>query len=55
MWCSSLSEDLKSNTVFKLYSLFWSYEGMKVLDLGYEKSYEKFSNTPIFEIFITFL
>ena len=48
------SEDLKSNTVFKLFSLIWSYESMKVLDLGYEKSYEKFSIIPICDIFIGF-
>ena len=53
------SEDLKSNTVFKLFSLIWSCEGTKVLDLGYEKSYEKsyekFSITPICDIFSSFL
>ena len=48
------SEHLKLNTVFKLFSLIWSYEGMKVLDLGYEKSYEKFSIIPICDIFSSF-
>ena len=47
-------EDLNSNTVFKLFILVWSYEGMEVMNLGCEKSYEKFSNTLVFEVFITF-
>ena len=48
------SEEIKSNAVPKLFILVWSYEGMEVLDLGYEKSYEKFSNTPICDIFMLF-
>ena len=46
-------EGLKSNPVFKLFILIWSYGGLKMSDLGDEKSNEKFSITPIFDIFIT--
>ena len=49
-----LCEDLNSNTVFKLLILVWSNEGMNVLDLGYEKSLEKFSITPICDILSSF-
>ena len=53
-WCQLFSEEIKSNAVSKLFILVWSNEGMKVSDLGYEKSYEKFSNTPICHIFSNF-
>ena len=46
-------EGLKSNPVFKLFILIWSYGGLKRLDLGDEKHNEKFFITPIFDIFIT--
>ena len=48
------SEEIKSNAVSKFFILVWHYEGMKVLDLGYEKSYEKFFSTPICDIFSNF-
>ena len=52
--CQVLCEDLNFNTVFKLLILVWSYEGMKVLDLGYEKSWEKFSISAICDIISSF-
>ena len=52
--CQLFSKKIKSNAVFKLFILIWHYEDMKVLDLGYEKSYEKFSSTPICDIFSNF-
>ena len=48
-------KEIKSNAVCKLFILVWHYEGMKVLDLGYENSYENFSITPICHIFSNFL
>ena len=48
--CHVFFEDLNSNTVFKLFILIWSYEGMKVMNLGYWKSYEYFTITPICHI-----
>ena len=47
-------EELNSNTDLKLFILVWSDEGMEGMNLAYEKSYEKFSTTQIFEIFIIF-
>ena len=47
-------KEIKSNAVSKLFILVWHYEGMKVLDLGYENSYEYFSITPICHIFSSF-
>ena len=47
-------KEIKSNAVSKLFILVWRYEGMKVLDLGYENSYENFSITPICHIFSNF-
>ena len=47
-------EDLNLNTVFKLFILVSSYEGMKVMDLGFGKSFGKLSITLIFDIFLTF-
>ena len=47
-------KEIKSKLVSKLFILVWSYEGMKVLDLGYENSYENFSITPICHIFSNF-
>ena len=41
--CQVFSEDLNSNTVSKLLILVWSYEGMKVMNFSYWKSYEYFS------------
>ena len=49
-----LCKEIKSNAVSKLFILVWSYEGMKVLDLIYENSYENFSITPICHIFSNF-
>ena len=39
--------------VSKLFILVWSYEGMKVMNLGYDESSGKFSITLICHIFIT--
>ena len=50
------SEDLKSNTVFRLFILVWSYEGMKVLDLGYEELWKVLQYSDIWDfhhLFIT--
>ena len=47
-------KEIKSNAVYKFFILVWHYEGMKVLDLGYENSYENFSITPICHIFSNF-
>ena len=47
-------KEIKSNAVSKLFIPVWCYEGMKVLDLGYENSYENFSITPICHIFSNF-
>ena len=46
------SEDLNSNSVFKLFILIWSYEGMKVMNLGFVKSNGKLSITLKFDVFI---
>ena len=43
-WASGFQvfcKEIKSNAVSKLFILVWCHEGMKVLDLGYENSYEK--------------
>ena len=48
------SEEIKSNAVSKLSILVWSYEGMKVLDLGYEKRWKKFSIPAICHILSNF-
>ena len=48
------SKEIKSNAVSKLFILVWSYEGMKVLDLGYEKRWKKFSILTICHIFSNF-
>ena len=53
-WFQVFCKEIKSNTVSKLFILVWRYEGMKVLDLGYENSYENFSITPICHIFSNF-
>ena len=53
-WFQVFCKEIKSNAVSKLFILVWSYEGMKVLDLGYENSYENFSITPICHIFSNF-
>ena len=50
--CQVFSKDLNSNTVSKLLILVWSYEGMKVMNLGYGESNGKFSITPICHIFM---
>ena len=44
-WFQVFSKEIKSNAVSKLFILVWSYEGMKVLDLGYEKRWKKFSHS----------
>ena len=46
------SEEIKSNAVSKLFILIWSYEGMKVMNLGHVKSDGKLSITLKFEFFI---
>ena len=53
-WFQVSCKEIKSNAVSKLFILVWYYEGMKVLDLGYENSYENFSITPICHIFSNF-
>ena len=53
-WFQVFSKEIKSNAVSKLFILVWHFEGMKVLDLGYENSYENFSITPICHIFSNF-
>ena len=53
-WFQVFCKMIKSNAVSKLFILVWCYEGMKVLDLGYENSYENFSITPICHIFSNF-
>ena len=53
-WFQVFCKEIKSNVVSKLFILIWHYEGMKVLDLGYENSYENFSITPICHIFSNF-
>ena len=52
--CQVFSKEIKSNAVSKLFILTWCYEDMKVLNLGYEKSYEKFPITVICDIFSNF-
>ena len=47
-------KEIKSNAVSKVFILVWHYEGMKVLDLGYENSYENFSICHIFSNFQQF-
>ena len=47
---SLLGDHGRSNTVFKLFTFVWSYEDMKVMDLGFGK----LSITLIFDIFTTF-
>ena len=49
-WFQVFCKEIKSNAVSKLFILVWRYEGMKVLDLGYEN----FSITPICHIFSNF-
>ena len=53
-WFQVFSMEIKSNAVSKLFILVWSYEGMKVLDLGYEKRWKKFSIPTICHIFSNF-
>ena len=53
-WFQVFCKEIESNAVSKLFILVWHYEGMKVLDLGYENSYENFSITPICHIFSNF-
>ena len=43
--CQVFSEGFKSNTVSKLFNLIWSYEGIKVMNLGFVKSNGKLSIT----------
>ena len=47
-------EDLNSNSVFKLFILIWSYEGMKVMNLGFVKSNGKLFIMLKFDVFIFF-
>ena len=47
--CQVFCEDLNSNSVF---ILIWSYEGMKVMNLGFVKSDGKLSIILKFEFFI---
>ena len=53
-WFQVFCKEIKSNAVSKLFILVWSYEGMKVLDLGYEKRWKKFSIITICHIFSNF-
>ena len=46
-------EDLNSNSVFKLFILIWSYEGMKVMNFGFVKSNGKLSTMLKLVVFIT--
>ena len=50
--CQVFSEHLNSNTVFKLFILIWSYEGMKVMNFGFVKNNGKLSTTLKFDVFI---
>ena len=51
--CQVFCEDLNSNSVSKLFILIWSYEGVKVMNLGFVKSDGKLFITLKFEFFIT--
>ena len=51
--CQVFCEDLNSNSVFKLFILIWSYEGMKVMNFGFVKSNGKLSTMLKFNVFIT--
>ena len=53
-WFQVFCKEIKSNVVSKLFIIVWSYEGMKVLDLGYEKRWKKFSIPTICHIFSNF-
>ena len=53
-WFQVFSKEIKSNGVSKLFILVWSYERMKVLDLGYEKRWKKFSIPTICHIISNF-
>ena len=46
-------EDLNYNSVFKLFILIWSYEGVKVMNLDFVKSDGKLFIMLKFEFFIT--
>ena len=50
--CQVFCEDLNSNSVFKLFILIWSYEGMKVMNFGFVKSNGKLSTMLKFDVFI---
>ena len=50
--CQVFCEDLNSNSVSKLFILIWSYEGVKVMNLGFVKSDGKLFITLKFEFFI---
>ena len=50
--CQVLCEDLNSNTVSKLSILVWSYECMKVMNLGFVNSNGKLPITLKFGVFI---
>ena len=51
--CQAFSKEIKSNAVSKLFILIWSYEWMKVMNLGLVNSNGKLSITLKFEFFIT--
>ena len=51
--CQVFCEDLNSNSVSKLFILIWSYEGVKVMNLGFVKSDRKLFIMLKFEFFIT--
>ena len=53
--CLVFCEDLKSNSVFKLFSLILSYEGMKVMNLGFVNNNGKLFIMLNFDVFITFV
>ena len=47
--CQLFSQEIKLNPVSKLFILFLCYD-MKMLHLGYGKSYEKFPSIPVCDI-----
>ena len=50
--CQVFCEHLNSNSVFKLFILIWSYEGMKVMNFGFVKSNGNLSTMLKFNVFI---
>ena len=50
--CQRFCKEIKSNAVSKLFILIWSYEWMKVMNLGLVNGDGKLSITLKFEFFI---